>query len=167
MTRSMTRKKMPFSFLTSSFPNTKTHSKPSHFPQDTIPVFFPLRCFNSLLPGTQVVLTRSPAPLQKCAGGRPQAVSQRQRTSRHAGLECCKQHSKGNGPGLHPPFVTRQWQLADICSFPISKQQRRGRAEAACFSQEVVSLPSLLMLSRVLGSITRLLFSSYLPASDS
>ena len=116
---------MPFSFL-KPFPNMKTYSKPSHFPQDTNPVFFPLRCFNSLLPGTQAVLTRSPAPLQKCAGGQSQAISQRQTASRQVGLECCKWHSKGNGPGMHPCLITQQWHLVGKCSFPISKQQRRG-----------------------------------------
>ena len=116
---------MPFSFL-KPFPNMKTYSKPSHFPQDTNPVFFPLRYFNSLLLGTQVVLTSSPAPLQKYAGGQSQAVSQRQTASRRVGLECCKQHSKGNGPGLHPRCITQQWHLAGTCSFPFSKQQGRG-----------------------------------------
>ena len=116
---------MPFSFLT-FFSNTKTYSKPSHFPQDTNPVFFPLTCFNYLLPGTQVVLTRSPAPLQKCAGGQSQAVSQRQTAARRVGLECCKRHSRGNGPGRHPRCSTQQWHLAGTCSFPISKEQRRG-----------------------------------------
>ena len=130
---------MPFSFLT-PFPNTKTYSSPSHFPQDTIPVFFPLRCFNSLLPGTQVVLTRSPAPLQKCAGGQSQAVSQRQTASRLVGLECCKQPSRGNGPGLHPlsSHSSGTWQAC--VHFLSASSKGEARAGSSCFSQEVASL---------------------------
>ena len=132
---------MPFSFLT-PFPNMKTYSKPSHFPQDTNPVFFPLTCFNYLLPGTQVVLTRSPAPLQKCAGGQSQAVSQRQTASRLVGLECCKQPSRGNGPGLHPlsSHSSGTWQAR--VHFLSASSKGEARAGASCFSQEVVSLPT-------------------------
>ena len=132
---------MPFSFLT-PFPNTKTYSSPSHFPQDTIPVFFPPRCFNSLLPGTQVVLTRSPAPCRSVLGAndKPSARDRQQPGGWvwSAANGTAEEMGLGGTPAAAPSSGT--WQAR--VHFLSARSKGEARAGSSCFSQEVASLPT-------------------------
>ena len=155
---------MPFSFLT-FFSNTKTYSKPSHFPQDTNPVFFPLRYFNSLLLGTQVVLTSSPAPLQKYAGGQSQAVSQTD-SIQAGGSGVLQTTQQRKWTWAAPPF--HHTAVAPGRHVFISYQQgakARRELDPPAFPRRWFHCQRLVMLSTVLGSFHSTVAFQHLPAS--
>ena len=120
---------MPFHFLT-PFPNTKTYSKPSHFPQDTIPVFFPVRCFLYCLePRWFWQEALLPCRSMLGANHKPSAKD-RQQPGRWV-------WSAANGVSSHSSGT---WQT--LVHFLSASSKGEVRAGASCFSQEVVSLPT-------------------------
>ena len=119
----------------------KTYSKPSHFPQDTIPVFFPLRCFlycleprwfwqEALLPCRSVLgANHKPSARDRQQPG-GWVWSAANGTAEETDLGCTPVSSHSSGT----------WQAP--VHFLSASSKGEARAGASCFSQEVVSLPT-------------------------